>query len=516
MADNTAHTVQHLEEHELFALLLVALKLHAGREAPVGADVTFETEAADLDRAQVTNIAHAHRRTCAEVAESSLESLASVMAALATHIAFADLLDDPELRRLYASVVSDSLAGRNQHFIEWDDDQTFPPALDQARNSGSQGPLLDWYEDHLEPQPAIQLFAVIIGAMTDGEEMKIKAVRSRATAVKLVLERHGYAVHAPCTGPPSGRDPAVVVQDDVDKIARADIVIALLDPAAHGVGILLGEAARSHPAVIFVAEACTDITPLAAIVGDPDPTRVTYITDASMATEVERALIRRRDALRARAARRRLKATNSMETYDEYSQAYRFALDSGLTLEVPDHPDYRVRLICTSMTSFRAATQTELEDICTALNDLLYGPDQFEKPAEAAQESEPGAEDTSIADKPSVDGKGDVVEDDQDDEFVEEWDQPSLFQDFTRHTEAATGELPPGWRKVNPLTERELNFAEISNEFLELNQREFRRMVHEARVVRYRESLAGAGVSRAHFGDARAWLTFWKVNLGRP
>jgi len=513
MADNNADTVQHLEEHELFELLLVALKLHAGRHAPVGEETSFEAETAD--RAQLRNIAEGHRRTSGETTGSGPDALASVLAALATHIAFGDLLDETELRQLYVAVVSDALASRNQHFIEWDDDQSYPPALNQARNNGNQGPLYDWYCDHLAPQPEVQLFAVIIGAMTDGEELKIKAVRRRASAIKLVLERHGYAVHAPCTGPPSGRDPAVVVQDDVDKIARADVVIALLDPAAHGVGILLGEAARSHPSVVFVAEACTDITPLAAIIGDPEPTRVNYITDASMATEVERALIRRRDSIQHRAARRRLRASNLMETFEEYSQAYQFALDTGLTLEVPDQPDYRVRLICTSITSFRAATQSELEDICKELNDLLYGPDQFASSAESPQQTGLVADVSSTGEEATnSDNRDDGT--DPDDEVFDEWDQPALFPEFTRHTEAAVDDLPPGWRTINPLTGSELDFAEISNEFLELNEREFRRMVHEARVVRYRESLSGAGVSRAHFGDARAWITFWRVNLGRP
>jgi hypothetical protein len=303
----------------------------------------------------------------------------------------------------------------------------------------------------------------------------------------------------------------------VDKIARADIVIALLDPAAHGVGILLGEAARSHPAVIFVAEACTDITPLAAIIGDPEPTRVTYVTEASMATEVERALVQRRVSIHRRAAHRRMRASNSMETFEEYAQAYKFALDSGLTLEVPDHPDYRVRLICTSIESFRAATQSELEDICKALNDLLYGPDPFERPADEMV-TEPAAQSDPADETPPQDTEDEPDDDDEDDvdDFIDEWDQPSLFSAFTRHTEAAPGELPPGWREANPLTKDELDFADTANEFLLLPEREFRRMVHEARVVRYREALAGAGVSRAHFGDAQAWVTFWRVHLGRP
>jgi hypothetical protein len=518
MSDNdNPRTVQPLKQHELAHLFVVARRLHAGRHAPVE-DTSFESEIVDFPGEDFQAIAAAHARTCADTlptdasADAFLDALAQVMAALATHIAFSDLVDDIELRQLYTAVVSDALADRNQHFIEWDEPESFPPALNQARTHGDQRPLQIWYREHHARQPDLRLFAVIIGAMTDGEEIKIKAVRSRASVIKRVLERHGYAVHAPCTGPPSGRDPEVVVSDDVDKIARADIVIALLDPAAHGVGILLGEAARSHPAVIFVAEACTDITPLAAIIGDPEPTRVTYITEASMATEVERALVERHDSILRRAAHRRRRASNSMETFDEYSQAYQFALDSGLTLEVPDHPDYRVRLICTSIESFRAATQSELEDICKALNDLLYGPDPFERPADQAT-PEPATQADPVDETPPKDEDND---DEDDDDFIFEWDQPSLFDEFTRHTEAARGELRPGWRKVNPLTKDELDFAETANEFLLLPEREFRRMMHEARVVRYREALAGSGVSRAHFGDAQAWVTFWRVHLGRP
>lgn len=513
MANTNADSVQKLEEHELLALLLKSLTLHAARDSPVGAETSFEADTTDLDRAQLRTIAEAHRKACGEPAGSTSEMLASVMATLATHIAFGELIEGATLRQLYVAVVCDALASRNGHFIEWDDGQSFSSALNQARTNGDNGQLRDWYKDHLTHSPAVPLFAVIIGAMTDGEELKIKAVRSRATAIKLVLERHGYTVHAPCTGPPSGRDPAVVVEDDVDKMARADVVIALLDPAAHGVGIMLGEAARSHPAVIFVAEACTDITPLAAIVGDPDPTRVTYVTDAQMATQVERALIRRRGALQERAARRQQRATNSMETFEEYRQAYQFALDSGLTVAVPDHPAYRVRLICTSITSFRAATQSELQDICNALNDLLYGPDHFEPPpVEVAQDTDVLVENLATGGVSALnDHKSELDED-----TVDEWDQPALFPHFTRHTEVAAEDLPPDWREVNPLTGSEMHFAEISNEFLILNEREFRRMLHEARVVRYRESLGGAGVSRAHFGDVQAWITFWKVNLGRP
>jgi len=522
MSDNdNPRTVRPLEQHELGQLFVLAHKLHAGRHAPVE-DTSFEPETVPFPRDRITAVAVAHDRMCADAisadasAEAFLDTLAQVMAVLATHIAFSDLVDDSELRQLYTAVVSDALAARNQHFIEWDEHESFPPSLNQARTHGDQRPLQVWYREHLVHQSDLRLFAVIIGAMTDGEEIKIKAVRSRASVIKRVLERHGYAVHAPCTGPPSGRDPEVVVSDDVDKIARADIVIALLDPAAHGVGILLGEAARSHPAVFFVAEACTDITPLAAIIGDPEPTRVTYITEASMASEVERALVERRDSILRRAARRQLRASDSMETFEEYSQAYQFALDSGLTLEVPDHPDYRVRLICSGIESFRAATQSELEDICKALNDLLYGPDPFVRATEQPVE-EPAAQAERLDETSQQEAEDESDDDDgYDDNFIEDWDQPTLFGDFTRHTEAAPGELRRGWRKVNPLTQVELDFADTANEFLLLPEREFRRMVHEARVVRYREALAGAGVSRAHFGDAQAWVTFWRVHLGRP
>ena len=513
--DDTNGSLQSLDHYEFHQLFLVTLRLHAGRHGPVDEDTRVERDV-NFDGAQFRAIAAGHARTCAGGALGvqeempATERLALALAALTTHIVFADVIADEELEQLYVAVVSDALASRNQHLLLWDDSESFPPTLLSARANGDQSPLQAWYRGHLAPQPEADLSAVIIGAMTDVEELKIEAVRSRAAAIKRVLERHGYSVHAPCVGPPTGRDPAVVVQDDVDKIARADLVIALLDPAAHGVGILLGEAARSHPAVIFVAEACTDITPLAAIVGDPDPTRITYVTDARMTSEIERALIRRSEFIRASSSRRRLREARSIETFDEYAQAYQFALDSGLALEVPDHPEYRVRLICTSVASFQAATRLELEAICRALNELLYGPETDDEPTSALRHAAPAQQESVVESSAAVAPRDDA------EYLVDEWDQLPLFELFTRHSESTREELPPGWRSVNPLSDRELAFAEVANAFLELSDRDFRRMVHEAGVTRYREALAGAGVSRAHFGDAQAWVTFWRVHLGRP
>ncbi|QTE30050.1 hypothetical protein [Pengzhenrongella sicca] len=480
--------------------------------------------------------------------------LSSEAAQLTADLLDANLASQRDFVVLFTAVVLDKLLAVNDSKLRWTNPDSYPPALASSRASGDTELLAAWIDADRSHRHRGKKVAVILGAMTphDIATDGLLQVRHRAACLKVMLEDLGYRVHAPCAMPGSKRPAGEAADEDIVQVTIADLVVALSDPPALGVGILLGEAARGHPRTLIASESTTDLTPITSIVStmpgsddDQSPLLngdfVPFLSEEELISEVRARVVARSADIERRHTKKIRNLEQKYEMFEEYRDSYSFAISSGIEIAVPDVLTYRVRLICTRIEVFATATPDELTDISEAINNALYGPeielddiansDHLEFSAASDNDPSPptanlvhpGTQDIETTEllavkvvdlgvpAPAHSRTPDLAERERRLFDGVQFQQPVLFEGFTNVPQFEPN-LPEGVSEN--LTPHELYFAEVARYDMQLSDADYAYMLQKARGERLLESVS-SGASRLDFGSAPAWVVFWRQNLDR-
>lgn len=513
------------------------------RALTVAADQAQKHEGiTEVTASDIVAIANRHARTC-ELTTDLPQVLATLLADVAVSLPFRQ----GDLQSLFGGHLADVFAGLNGHWIHWEDPETFVDLFSRMEHAAAREAMRAWLEQSVRQKMMETVHAFILGSMTAGEPEELEDIRRRATLLRDFLVSEGYVVHAPCRNPPAARPSEEVTEEDQVAMARAALVITLSDPPALGVGILLGEATRSNPAAVFITHLGRQVSPLVGITGDPGPHWVDNIDDdAMMLADVAKMLHDIRPEILGAAARKRETWNRVTGLFDEYAESYEFSRALGLDIVVPGHRGDRVRLVCTHLEVFATATYEELRAISNSINALLFeaefpgegagsGRHELAAPAEATrstgQETNGYRATTHTSRDPNDQTLGAGAREphtpqqrppmapgpapEVDSAMGDDWDQPPLFSGYTRHESADHHpDVPDEVELGEWLDSWEINSAEMANQVLRLSESSYQRLLHEARVTRYRESLAGAGASRVELASPDDWIYFYRHILG--
>lgn len=369
-------------------------------------------------------------------------------------------------------------------------------------------------DEHPEP---LTLHAIILGPMTDVDHEQAKTTRALACAIRIELEGHGFTVHAPCADEALARDTQTIANEDRRELARSNLVVVLTHPPALGVGMLLGLSTRTNPVILALTELCTEVTPLAAILGGVSSE--TYSTVSDAVEKVRRTATRRASEILAHAALLRHRREEHGAQFREYEREYRKS--SHLTSFDPMF-DSAARLMCTELDVFLTATHWELTHIADAFNtgepdcaESTPNPEakeiyefQDNKPADthekngdldprelhAVELGEHGAPDTHVIDR-----------------------EYSLF-DLPNEPVSPVKFLsrPPGWDSTEWLLGHEIEAALILTQAIGLTKDDLKEMLDAGRGRRYDESrMAAISRSKQPLGSAPEWRAFWYDFMGK-